>query len=145
MVLSFVSGGIACIACLQPDAVSCLVVGTESGRVLILNPQGTAITKNIWVGVTPAFIATQASAAVPTFSVRYCVPVRIPKGTWRTLCRDSGGLGWSGHAGVQKPSFVSPSSCAIRRLNALVAALPCHPPDAVPSCSCAGHLLTPWS
>jgi len=43
----------------EPDAVSCLVVGTESGRVLILNPQGTAIIKNVWLGATPAFMAVQ--------------------------------------------------------------------------------------
>ena len=42
---------------MQPDAVSCLVVGTESGRLLVLNPQGTAVTKNIWLGATPAFLA----------------------------------------------------------------------------------------
>lgn len=41
----------------EPDAVSCLVAGTESGRVLILNPQGTAIVKNIFVGSAPAFMA----------------------------------------------------------------------------------------
>ena len=46
----------------QPDAVSCLVVGTESGRVLILNAAGTAIVKNIWVGVTPSMLAIQVCA-----------------------------------------------------------------------------------
>lgn len=49
---------------MQPDAVSCLVVGTESGRVLILNSAGTAITKNVWVGVTPAFLAIQGELEV---------------------------------------------------------------------------------
>ncbi|KAG2451137.1 hypothetical protein HYH02_004404 [Chlamydomonas schloesseri] len=48
----------------EPDAVSCLVVGTESGRVLILNPAGTAIVKNIWVGITPAMIAVQGELDV---------------------------------------------------------------------------------
>ena len=43
----------------QPDAVSSIVLGTESGRVLILNPAGTGIVKNIWLGVTPAFMAVQ--------------------------------------------------------------------------------------
>ncbi|GAX73330.1 hypothetical protein CEUSTIGMA_g784.t1 [Chlamydomonas eustigma] len=41
----------------EPDAVSCLVVGTESGRILVMNPQGTGVVKNIWLGVTPAFMA----------------------------------------------------------------------------------------
>ncbi len=59
----------------QPDAVSCLVVGTESGRVLILNAAGTAIVKNIWVGITPAMIAVQ----VCTFytCARACVCVEL--------------------------------------------------------------------
>ena len=35
------------------------MLGTESGRVLILNPAGTGIVKNIWLGVTPAFMAVQ--------------------------------------------------------------------------------------
>ncbi|PNH05290.1 Bardet-Biedl syndrome 1 protein [Tetrabaena socialis] len=48
----------------EPDAVSCLVVGTESGRVLILNAAGTAIIKNIWVGITPAMIAVQGELDV---------------------------------------------------------------------------------
>lgn len=48
----------------EPDAISCLVVGTESGRVLILNPQGTAIAKNVWVGATPAFLAVQGELDV---------------------------------------------------------------------------------
>ncbi|KXZ45593.1 BBS1 protein [Gonium pectorale] len=48
----------------EPDAVSCLVIGTESGRVLILNPAGTAPVKNIWVGITPAMIAIQGELDV---------------------------------------------------------------------------------
>ncbi|KAG2484587.1 hypothetical protein HYH03_016628 [Edaphochlamys debaryana] len=48
----------------EPDAVSCLVVGTESGRVLILNAAGTAIVKNIWIGITPAMIAIQGELDV---------------------------------------------------------------------------------
>lgn len=56
----------------QPDAVSCLVVGTESGRILILNPAGTAIVKNIWVGITPAMIAVQVRACVTCVHVCTC-------------------------------------------------------------------------
>ncbi|EFJ41176.1 Bardet-Biedl syndrome protein 1 [Volvox carteri f. nagariensis] len=48
----------------EPDAVSCMVVGTESGRVLIINAAGTAIVKNIWVGITPAMIAVQGELDV---------------------------------------------------------------------------------
>ncbi|GLC45690.1 Bardet-Biedl syndrome 1 protein [Pleodorina starrii] len=48
----------------EPDAVSCLVVGTESGRLLIINAAGTAIVKNIWVGITPAMIAVQGELDV---------------------------------------------------------------------------------
>ncbi|GFR47769.1 hypothetical protein Agub_g9536 [Astrephomene gubernaculifera] len=48
----------------EPDAVSCLVVGTESGRILILNAAGNAIVKNIWVGITPAMIAVQGELDV---------------------------------------------------------------------------------
>ncbi|GFR47660.1 hypothetical protein Agub_g9403 [Astrephomene gubernaculifera] len=48
----------------EPDAVSCLVVGTESGRILILNAAGDAIVKNIWVGSTPAMIAVQGELDV---------------------------------------------------------------------------------
>ncbi len=50
--------------CLQPDAVSCLVVGTESGRVLILNSAGTAVTRNVWLGVTPACLAVHGELEV---------------------------------------------------------------------------------
>lgn len=48
----------------EPDAVSCLVVGTESGRVLILNAAGTTVVKNIWVGVTPSILAIQGELDV---------------------------------------------------------------------------------
>ncbi|GIL48849.1 hypothetical protein Vafri_5272 [Volvox africanus] len=48
----------------EPDAVSCLVVGTESGRILVINAAGTAIVKNIWVGITPAMIAVQGELDV---------------------------------------------------------------------------------
>ncbi|KAF5833202.1 hypothetical protein DUNSADRAFT_10552 [Dunaliella salina] len=39
----------------EPGAASCLVLGTESGRILILNPTGNAIIRNIWVGVSSRF------------------------------------------------------------------------------------------
>ncbi|GIL69347.1 hypothetical protein Vretimale_13465 [Volvox reticuliferus] len=48
----------------EPDAVSCLVVGTESGRILVINAAGTAVVKNIWVGITPAMIAVQGELDV---------------------------------------------------------------------------------
>ncbi|KAJ9510374.1 hypothetical protein QJQ45_015847 [Haematococcus lacustris] len=48
----------------EPDAVSCLVVATESGRILILNPAGTAVAKNIWVGVTAAFLCVAGELEV---------------------------------------------------------------------------------
>lgn len=43
----------------QPDAVSCVVLGTESGRLLILSAAGTSIVKNVWLGATPALLAVQ--------------------------------------------------------------------------------------
>lgn len=55
----------------QPDAVSCLVVGTESGRVLILNAAGTAIVKNIWVGITPAMIAVQVRTCIISIRLKH--------------------------------------------------------------------------
>lgn len=34
----------------EPDSVSCLMVGTESGKLLLLNPTGTAVAKTIALG-----------------------------------------------------------------------------------------------
>lgn len=48
----------------EPDAPSCLVIGTESGRVLILNSSGTAVVHNVFVGATPAFLAVQGELEV---------------------------------------------------------------------------------
>lgn len=42
----------------EPDAVSSLVVGTESGRVMVLNTAGTAVASNVWLGAVPALLAT---------------------------------------------------------------------------------------
>lgn len=44
--------------CVQPDAVSRLVVGTEDCRVLILNAAGTAVEKSIKLPAVPTFLAT---------------------------------------------------------------------------------------
>lgn len=48
----------------EGDAVSCVIIGTESGRVLILNPLGTAVLHNVFVGATPAFMAVQGELEV---------------------------------------------------------------------------------
>lgn len=42
----------------QPDAPSQLVLGTEDGRVLILNAAGTAVDKEVSLPAAPAFLAT---------------------------------------------------------------------------------------
>ena len=31
----------------EPDAVSCLVLGTEAGQILILDPSGTAVAHKV--------------------------------------------------------------------------------------------------
>jgi Bardet-Biedl syndrome 1 protein len=46
---------ITCMATLrqsidEPDALSCLVLGTEGGRVLVLNPAGTAVVRSVDIG-----------------------------------------------------------------------------------------------
>ena len=47
----------------QDDAVSCLVLGTESSQVLVLNPQANQAT-HIWqLNHVPAFICTSGQQA----------------------------------------------------------------------------------
>jgi Bardet-Biedl syndrome 1 protein len=42
---------------MQPGAASCLVLGTESGKLLLLNSAGTAVAHTISLGSPPAFLA----------------------------------------------------------------------------------------
>jgi len=72
---------VTCLAVLkhaidEPQAVSCLVAGTESGRVLIMNPAGTAIVRNVWIGVTPTCLSVVGEFEV---SYRICVAGRDGK------------------------------------------------------------------
>jgi len=54
-----------CITCMEtvkknmeePDAVSCLVIGTESCQVLILDPSGTSVAHKVKLPAVPVFIA----------------------------------------------------------------------------------------
>lgn len=45
-------------SCMQPDAVSQLILGTEDKRILILNVEGTAVEKSFSLPAVPAFLAT---------------------------------------------------------------------------------------
>jgi Bardet-Biedl syndrome 1 protein len=42
----------------EADAIGCLVVGTESKRVLILDPSGTSVLESIIVPSVPVFMTT---------------------------------------------------------------------------------------
>jgi hypothetical protein len=46
----------------QPGATSCLVLGTESGKVLLLNSAGTAVAHSVALGSPPAFLAVAGVA-----------------------------------------------------------------------------------
>mmetsp|Transcript_20772 Transcript_20772/g.53229 ORF Transcript_20772/g.53229 Transcript_20772/m.53229 type:complete len:619 (+) Transcript_20772:542-2398(+) len=60
----------------EPDSVSCLMVGTESGKLLLLNPTGTAVAKTIALG----------RGSIPT----HMVNTGVLDVEWRTAvaCRD---------------------------------------------------------
>eukprot|EP00877_Chromochloris_zofingiensis_P001275 jgi/Chrzof1/11148/Cz05g25190.t1 len=72
-----------CITCMdvikqaldEPDAVSCLVIGTEDGRVSVLNSAGTAISKSIWIGAPPTLLATSG-----TLDLEYRITVAARNG-----------------------------------------------------------------
>lgn len=109
----------------QPDAVSCLVVGTESGRLLILNTAGTAIAKNIWIGVTPSMLAVQVGVGMGWQVVQRYILTQYCRGT--LLCDAPAARG-----------SVRPCACAQA----------CHPSLAalrvVQSCMCVCVCVCAW-
>ena len=67
----------------QDDAVSCLVLGTESSQVLVLNPQANQAT-HIWqLSHVPAFICTSGQQT--------CMPNIVPN--MHKCCKLNCGLG----------------------------------------------------
>eukprot|EP00983_Pelagomonas_calceolata_P076500 1153437-Pelagomonas_calceolata.AAC.5 len=65
--------------CAQPGAASCLVLGTESGRILILNPTGNA---RPWADSTatclPASLNPMTCSTVQSPYDSACLPVCHP-------------------------------------------------------------------
>ena len=62
----------------EDDAVSMLVVGTEAGQVLVLEPSGTAVQVNVQLPSAPAFLACTGLYAVEYRIVAACRDGHVP-------------------------------------------------------------------
>lgn len=72
--------------CLQPEAASCLLLGCEDGRILILNATGTAVHSTLSVGAPPALLSASG-----TLSGGYRLSAATRDGRLHTLRPAEGG------------------------------------------------------
>ncbi len=64
----------------EPDSISCLVIGSESGKIFILDPTATSIIKDIQLKDVPVFISVSGK-----YDVEYRIIVACRDGKLYTI------------------------------------------------------------